>query len=147
MKKIIITLAVCLFSIVLKAQVNFDNIKKVKVEITNTSGRTVMLLESFYNAKNQEQILKQLSKEQFELVKSAEEEKEWPSCLINVDDKLKSLITYKIATFDNWQNGEKFDTIAILYVPATENKKFDENCKWEKNVFILIPIGDIKTIE
>jgi hypothetical protein len=147
MKKIVIAVAICFVSIVTKAQASFESVKKQKAEIVNTGGRTVMLLESFYNSKIEEQIGKQLTKEQFEIVKSAEEEKEWPSCLINVDDKLKSLITYQIATFDNWQNGEKFDTVAILLVPASENKKFNENCKWEKDIFILIPISDIKIIE
>jgi hypothetical protein len=133
-----------------------------KVQIINAGERSVSLLNNYFNDEVSKQILKQISVDKFAEVKSSCNEGTYPACFKkltntdNIEDDaeaeateakiFKQLKVYRIAKYDNIQNGKNFGEESILIVPASENKNIGGSCNLLKDIYIIIYTKAIKVL-
>jgi hypothetical protein len=130
---------------------------KEAVKIINPSKRAVYLTKTFFTPAISKALLKQVTPKQLDLIKLNSGEETYPDCIKNglaynpakTDEDasevlFKTLKLYRIAKFDNIQNGQNFGEQSILVAPAKENKNIGGDCSYEKDFYIIIPTSAIE---
>lgn len=164
MKKLTTTLLLfmCIFISVdtnAQKQTAKKTIKEV-VKVIQTNHRGVAIMSNYFNPTVSKKILTQISPATFALVKKYCNESSYPACILSLleynpakpdedasEITLKNLELYRIATFDNIQNGTNFGEQSILVAPAKENKNIGGDCNYDKDFYIIIPTKDIEIVK
>jgi hypothetical protein len=133
--------------------------KKVQVEITDPTIRSVYVMSNYFNDGIKKELLQQITEEQFAQIKSNCNEDDYPACIKELfgenatsssetkeANPFKKLKIYRIAKFDNIRNGENFGEESVLVVPAAENKNIDGTCSFTDDFYIIIYTTGIKLL-
>jgi hypothetical protein len=158
MKKCVFLIACFLFASVgvIAQQSPAPQMKKKEVAVINWGGRTVTLLPTFWTAGMDEELLRQLTPEKIMDIKANSEERSWPDgfavnkrskhthTTATLEEKLSKLKMYQIATFNNIRNGQNFGEMSVVMVSPEENKEWDPQIKWTKDLYFLFYSSDLK---
>lgn len=154
--RLLFTIAFSIISLSLFSQVHsgLKTFEKNPATVLSWDKHVVEFSKNYWDDKKEEQILKQISVEEFEKVKSSSGWQKVPKQmsiwdgqtrkkLKDLTDKLHLLTVYKVAAFDHYYQDKIQGKYVILKVPYEENKTWDTTAVWE-TVYFVVPEASVK---
>jgi hypothetical protein len=127
--------------------------KKNPVQVLNWSKVPTQIDTAIWNKDVELQVLKQLSAEEFQYVKTHSTYQGWSLPVRSLMDwrsiytaKMASLKTYEVASFDVIKGGKNKGKAMIIVVPYEENKAVFESKKPFSDFYIIMPAAAIKKL-
>jgi hypothetical protein len=137
---------------VLKGPAPGDSVKP-----TSYGGVGVFITPSYFK-ETEKGLIKKIGAAKLEDVKAKCSSSGWPEGFFAVDysaseeeqqktyQKMNELKMYALTTYTHIYNGRKFGEIMIVQIPYEENKNWKPEMKWEGDLYLLIPLADIKKL-
>jgi hypothetical protein len=134
-----------LFTILIAGFAAFAQQSKIKVEVTDWTAKTAALTAAFWSPSVEQQLLKQMSKQEIVYMKAHVQQQNWPAAFVASDANsevvlqrvLNAMNKYQVASFAV-KNGNTVQQKVLVLIPYADNNAVRLAKNWSEDFYIVV---------